>query len=271
MPLAASLARMTEERPEATYGDRIAEIYDERYADKFADDTAATVAFLKELAGPGPALELGIGTGRVAIPLSEAGVEVHGVDASEATVARMRAKPGGDRIPVTMANFADFALETKYRVVYVVFNTFFGLLTQEEQVSGFRAVARHLDDGGVFVMQAFVPDVTRFDVHNQRVSTESMTNEDVTLEVSEHDPFGQRTDTAIVILSESGTRIYPVKLRYAYPSELDLMARLAGLRLRERWAGWDRSPYPGPAWNHVSVWDRASQGVQDSGPHATDG
>jgi SAM-dependent methyltransferase len=256
MPPAASLARITEERPEATYGDRIAEIYDERYAEKFADDTVATVAFLEELAGPGPVLELGIGTGRVAISLSEADVEVHGIDASEAMVARMRAKPGGDRIPVTIAGFADFSLETKYRVVYVVFNTFFGLLTQDEQMSGFRAVTRHLDDDGAFVMQAFVPDVTRFDVHNQRVSTESLTTEDVILEVSEHDPFGQRTDTAIVILSESGTRIYPVKLRYAYPSELDLTARLAGLRLRERWAGWDRSPYPGPAWNHVSVWER---------------
>jgi SAM-dependent methyltransferase len=252
----ASLAPMTDERPEARYGDRIAEIYDERYADKFADETVATVAFLKELAGAGPALELGIGTGRVAIPLSEAGVEVHGIDASEAMVAKMRAKPGGDRIQVTIANFTDFSLEMKYRVVYVVFNTFFGLLTQEEQVSGFRAVARHLGDDGVFVMQAFVPDVTRFDAHNQRVSMESITKEDVTLEVSDHDPFGQRTDTAMVILSESGTRIYPVKLRYAYPSELDLMARLAGLRLRERWAGWDRSPYPGPAWNHVSVWER---------------
>src|SRR5687767_11094765 len=121
MPLAASLARMTDERPESRYGDRIAEVYDERYAVKFADETAATVAFLKELAGTGPALELGIGTGRIAIPLSEAGVEVHGIDASEAMVAKMRAKPGGGRIPVTIANFADFALETKYRVVYVVF------------------------------------------------------------------------------------------------------------------------------------------------------
>jgi SAM-dependent methyltransferase len=247
---------MGDARPEARYGDRIAEIYDERYADRLADETAATVAFLKELAGPGPALELGIGTGRIAIPLSEAGVEVHGIDASEAMVAKMRAKPGSDRISVTIGNFADFSLETSYAVVYVVFNTFFGLLDQEKQVSCFRAVARHLADGGVFVMQAFVPDVTRFDAHDQRVSLESMGPDDVTLEVSEHDPFGQRTDTAYVVISESGTRIYPVKLRYAYPSELDLMARLAGLRLRQRWAGWDRTPYPGNAWNHVSAWER---------------
>lgn len=247
---------MTDERHEARYGDRIAEVYDERYTDQFVDETAATVTFLRDLAGTGPALELGVGTGRIAIPLSEAGVEVHGIDASEAMVARMRAKPGGDRIPVTIANFADFALEARYRLVYVVFNTFFGLLTQDEQVSCFRAVARHLDDDGVFVIQAFVPDVTRFDVHNQRVSMESMTEDDVTLEVSDHDPFAQRTDTALVVLSESGTRIYPLKVRYAYPAELDLMARLASLTLRERWAGWDRSPFPGPTWNHVSVWGR---------------
>jgi SAM-dependent methyltransferase len=247
---------MVEERTEARYGDRIAEIYDERYAAKFVDETAATVEFLREKADDGPALELGIGTGRVAIPLAETGVEVHGIDASEAMVGKMRTKPGGDRIPVTIGNFADFSLSARFRVVYVVFNTFFGLSTQREQVSCFRAVARHLTADGVFVMQAFVPDVTRFDVHNQRVSIEAITAEDVTLEVSSHDPFDQRVETAIVILSEGGTRIYPVNLRYAYPSELDLMAQLAGLTLRERWAGWDRSPYPSSAWSHVSVWER---------------
>jgi SAM-dependent methyltransferase len=246
---------MAEERPEARYGDRIAEIYDARYAAKFADETAATVAFLRELSGEGPALELGIGTGRVGIPLAETGVEVHGIDASAAMVEKLREKPGGDRIRVTIGNFADFSLPARFRVVYVVFNTFFGLSTQREQVSCFRAVARHLTADGVFVMQAFVPDVTRFDAHNQRVSMETITADDVTIEVSSHDPFDQRVETAIVTLAEGGTRIYPVNLRYAYPSELDLMAQLAGLALRERWGGWDRSPYPSSAWSHVSVWE----------------
>jgi SAM-dependent methyltransferase len=255
-PVAASLGRVTEDHTDATYGDRIAEIFDERYAASFAEDTAGAVSFLKELAGDGPALELGIGTGRVALPLAHAGIEVHGIDASDAMVAKMRAKPGGGRIPVTMGNFADFALDTRFRAIYVVFNTFFGLLTQEEQLSCFRAVARHLTDDGGFVMQAFVPDVTRFDVHNQRVSVETVGPGEVTLETSTHDPHAQRVDSAYVLIRDGSVRTYPVRLRYAYVSELDLMARLAGLRLRERWAGWDREPFPAGNWMHISVWER---------------
>jgi SAM-dependent methyltransferase len=241
---------------DATYGDRIAEIYDERYVGPFAQDTAGAVPFLKELAGDGPALELGIGTGRVALPLAEARVEVHGIEASEAMLAKLKAKPGGDRIPVTVGSFADFSLRTRFRLVYVVFNTFFGLLTQEEQVDSFEAVARHLTPDGVFAMQAFVPDVTRFDAHNQRVAAESVGVDEVTLETSTHDPFAQRTDSACVRIHDSSIRMYPVRIRYAYVSELDLMARLAGLRLRERWADWDRQPYPSRSWTHVSVWER---------------
>ena len=134
-----------------------------------APDVAATVDFLASLAGAGPALELGIGTGRVAIPLAAAGVDVHGIDASEAMVERLRAKPGGDAIPVTIGDFRDFSLDTAFTAIYVPFNTFFGLLTQDDQVTCFRTVARHLTPDGVFVMEAFVPDLTRFD-HGQRVS-----------------------------------------------------------------------------------------------------
>jgi SAM-dependent methyltransferase len=242
---------------DATYGDRIAEIYDERYVAVFADDTADAASFLASIAHDGPALELGVGTGRVAIPLSERGVEVHGIDASEAMIGKLRAKAGGERIAVTLGSFADFSLEARFPLVYVVFNTFFGLLTQDEQVSCFEAVARHLTPDGVFVMQAFVPDVTRFDVHNQRVSADSVETDEISLEVSEHDPFGQRTSTAHVIIRDGSVRIYPVRIRYAYVSELDLMARIAGLRLRERWAGWKREPYPSSRWMHISVWERS--------------
>lgn len=242
----------------ATYGDSIAEIYDERYLETFAEDTSKAVSFLKELAGDGLALELGIGTGRVALPLAQAGVEVHGIDASDAMLAQLRAKPGGEGIPVTAGSFADFSLQTRFRLVYVVFNTFFGLLTQDEQVSCFEAVARHLTPDGAFAMQAFVPDVTRFDVHNQRVAAESVGTDEVTLETSTHDPFAQRTDSAYVVIRDGKVRLYPVRIRYAYVSELDLMARLAGLRLRERWAGWDREPYPARSWTHVSVWEQAT-------------
>ena len=140
-------------------------------------------------------------------------------------------------------------------MIYVVFNTFFALLTQDEQVSCFQAVARHLSDGGVFVMQAFVPDTSRFDSHQQRVSVETVGVDEVTLETSSHDPVAQRTDSHHVVIREDGIRMYPVRIRYAYVSELDLMARLAGLRLKERWAGWGREPFPSPTWTHVSVWD----------------
>jgi hypothetical protein len=181
---------------------------------------------------------------------------VHGIDASEAMLAKLKAKPGGDRIPVTVGSFADFSLQARFQLVYVVFNTFFSLLTQDEQIGSFEAVARHLTPDGVFAMQAFVPDVTRFDVHNQRVAAESVGIDEVTLETSTHDPFAQRTDSAYIRIHDSSIRMYPVRIRYAYVSELDLMARLAGLRLRERWADWDRQPYPSRSWTHVSVWEQ---------------
>ena len=244
---------------DATSGDRIAEIYDERYLGAFAEDTSGAVSFLKELAGDGPALELGIGTGRVALPLAGAGIQVHGIDSSEAMLAKLRSKPGGDRIPVTVGSFADFSLETRFSLIYVVFNTFFGLLTQDEQVSGFEAVARHLTPDGVFAMQAFVPDIKRFDAHNQRVATESVGIDEVTLETSSHDPFTQRTDSAYVTIRDSGMQIYPVRIRYAYVLELDLMAHLADLRLRGRWGRRESQPYPSRSWTHVSVWERADR------------
>lgn len=240
---------------DATYGDRIAEAYDERYERPFEPDTAAAVRFLAPLAVGGPALELGVGTGRVAIPLAEQGVEVLGIDASEAMLAKLRGKPGGDRIDVILGTFADFSLETRFALVYVTFNTFFSLLTQEQQLSCFKAVARHLTPGGVFVMQAFVPDVTRFDVHDQRVAVDTMTTDEVSIEAAVHDPFGQRVDSHHVVIRDGSIRTYPVRIRYAHVPELDLMAKLAGLRLRERWADWDRTPYPASTWVHVSVWE----------------
>jgi SAM-dependent methyltransferase len=239
----------------STYGDRIAEVYDALYGElPFGGNIAETVERLRELARGRPLLELGIGTGRVALPLLEAGADVHGIDASEQMLSRLRGKPGGDRIPVTIGDFGDFALETSFGVVYVVFNTFFGLLSQEEQVGCFRAVARHLLPEGVFVMEAFVPDLTRF-VRNQNVSATQVDPSAVSLEVSKHDPVLQRTDSQRVTIGEDGIRLYPVRIRYAYVSELDLMARLAGMRLRERWADWDRTPFGEGAGKHVSVYE----------------
>jgi SAM-dependent methyltransferase len=239
----------------STYGDRIADIYDTRYAElPFGGDLPTAVGFLGELASGGPALELGIGTGRVALPLSAAGVRVHGIDASDAMVAGLRAKPGGSDIPVTMGDFREFQIAERFRLVYVVFNTFFGLLEQDDQVSCFRAIARHLTEDGVFVMEAFVPDATRWD-RGQRVSATRVELDEVEIEVSAHDPIAQRTASHHLIVREDGVRLYPVRIRYAYPAELDLMARLAGMRLRERWGDWDRSPLQAASQKHVSVWE----------------
>ena len=237
----------------STYGDRIADVYDEWHAEL---DPTEAVALLAELAGGGPVLELAIGTGRVALPLAEQGLEVHGIDASEAMVAKLREKPGGDRIPVTMGDFADVAVEGCYPLIFVAFNTFFALLTQDDQVRCFENVAAHLTEDGAFVMEAFVPDVTRFD-RGQRVSVFNIEVDSVRIDVDRHDVVAQTIEAQHVIVSGSGIRFQPVHLRYAWPAELDLMARLAGLRLRSRWAGWKREQFTAESTRHVSVYARA--------------
>lgn len=238
----------------STYGDRIADIYDDRFRKAFGDDASAAVSFLGQIAREGPALELGIGTGRIALPLREAGVEVHGIDASAPMVDRLRAKPGGADVPVTMADFRTFALSRRFPLVYVVYNTFFGLLSQEDQMACFRSVADHLTEGGAFVMEAFVPDLSRYD-RDQRVGAVRVETDELELEASRHDPVAQQTVSLHVVAREDGVRLYPVRIRYAFVSELDLMARLAGLRLRERFGDWDRSPFTAGSGKHVSVWE----------------
>jgi SAM-dependent methyltransferase len=240
----------------STYGDRIADVYDEMYAHvPSAGDISVTVAFLVSLAEGGPVLELGIGTGRVAIPLAQTGIQVYGIDASQAMVERLRSKPGGGMMPVTVGDFRDFSLDEMFTVIYVPFNTFFGLLTQDDQVSCFRAVARHLTTGGVFVMEAFVFDAGMFD-RGGRVSADVVEPDGVSLDVMKTDRMTQRTDSQRVVIREDGIRLFPVKLRSAHVPELDLMARLAGLSLRERWGDWDRTPFSSGSGKHISVWER---------------
>ena len=233
-----------------TYGDRIAEVYDTLYPDL---DTEGAVEALAELAGSGPVLELAIGTGRLALPLAERGLEVHGIDASEAMVAKLRDKPGGDRIPVTMGDFADVGIEGRYALIFIAFNTFFALQSQADQVRCFANVSPHLTDGGVFVLEGFVPDLARFD-SGQRTSTTKVEVDRVELETTRHDPLEQRVYTHHVVITPEGTKLYPVW--YAFPSELDLMARLAGLEHRERWGGWRREPFTADSPRHVSVYGR---------------
>ena len=238
-----------------TYGDRIAGIYDELYGTLF--DVDATVALLAELAGDGSALELAIGTGRIALPLKERGVDVRGIDASEAMVAELRAKPGGRDIDVVMGDFADVGVDGRFKLVFVVFNTLFALTTQDEQVRCFTNVTDHLTEDGVFVVEAFVPDATRYTRH-QTVGVDDVGAEEVRLEASRHDPVNQRVDSQHIVLRQGKTvEMYPVSIRYSYPTEVDLMARLAGLRLRDRWGGWHKEPFTSESKFHVSVYERA--------------
>jgi hypothetical protein len=171
-------------------------------------------------------------------------------------VAKLRAKPGGEHIPVTIGNFADVPVDGSYRLIFVVFNTLFNLLTQDEQVRCFENVAKHLTDDGSFVVEAMVPDYLYRLRNDQYVDAEAIGVGDVRLDVGRHDPVNQTLDETHVHLSRDGVRLYPIVCRYAWPSELDLMARIAGLRLKERWSGWNEEPFTSASARHVSVYGR---------------
>lgn len=235
----------------STYGDRMAEVYDSWYQQRL--DPAAAVAFLAPLAGQGRALELGIGTGRVAIPLKEAGIDVHGVDASEAMVARLRAKPGGPEIPVTIGDFATLPVEGSFRLVYVPFTTFFALEDQDQQLRCMTRVAEHLEAEGRFVLDAFVPELSGFRA-NQATTTMETELGHLLIDAVRHDPLSQRVEGHHVVVTEAGIKLYPLRVRYCWPSELDLMARLAGLVLEDRFGWYDRSPFTAESRRHVSVY-----------------
>jgi len=178
---------------------------------------------------------------------------VQGVDASPAMIAKLRAKPGGDAIPVTVGGFADFSVDARFALAFIAFNTFFALLTQAEQICCMETVARHLAPGGRFVIEAFVPDLARF-VSNQTVRVVGMESSEVRIDASLLDLAQQQITSQHIVLTEHGTRLYPVALRYAWPSEMDLMARIAGLRLEHRWADWKRSTFGADSTKHISVY-----------------
>lgn len=238
----------------STWGDNIASKYDSLFGRTF--DVEATVDFLLDESGPGPMLELGVGTGRVALPLVEHGVNVHGIDASQSMIDQLRAKPGGEEIDVRVGDFGEASLGGPYGLVFVVFNTFFALTSQDIQVRCFKNVASALHSDGCFVLEVFVPDQTRWSQH-QRVGVDVVGVDSLTLEASRHDPVNQRVEAQQVVFSQVGVRLYPVYLRYAWPAELDLMAELAGLRLRGRWGSWARDPFTSDSKSHVSVYEPA--------------
>jgi SAM-dependent methyltransferase len=199
----------------AFYGDRWAAVYDDHHGQM---DPGPAVEFLAGLAGDGRVLELAIGTGRVALPLAARGITMEGVDASAAIVERLRAKPGGDSIPVTMGDMAQVPVSGRFRLVYLVFNTLFGLLSQARQAECFGSVARVLDPGGTFVIECFVPDLARFD-HDQRVQARTVTEDSAIIEVSRHDRVQQRVTTQMITLDDQGMHLRPVAIRYSWPAE----------------------------------------------------
>ncbi len=242
---------MKDYKPE-TYGDAIADVYDEMYS--YVDPSDA-VAALADLARGGPVLELAVGTGRIALPLARRGLEVHGIDASAAMLAGLREKEGAEKIHAVVGDFADVAIEGSFSLVFVAFNTFFALTTQDAQVRCFANVARKLAPGGLFAIEAFVPDPTRF-TNGQTMQVTSVQRDAVRIEASRHDRASQTIDSQLIVVRDGTTRLLPIALRYAWPSELDLMARLAGLRLRDRWSSYKRARFDSTSTQHVSIYER---------------
>jgi SAM-dependent methyltransferase len=246
-----------------SYGDAFADVYDEWYAG--VTDVAATVALLVELAGPGPVLELGVGTGRLAIPLAASGLEVHGVDTSTAMLDRMAAKPGAGAVRVHVGDMVDDLPNGPFSLVIAAYNTLFNLRSAERQQAAFAAVAERLDAGGHFVVEAFVPDEHQPGGGN--VSVRSLTADRVVLSVDVHDPTRQQVDGQLVELTEGGgVRLRPWSIRYAPPAELDAMAASCALTLEHRWGDAGRRPFTPDSSRHVSVYRRvpaADAGVTD--------
>ena len=239
--------------PRDHFGERVADRYDESSAETFEPAVVEPmVDFLAELAGGGAALELGIGTGRVALPLARRGVRVHGIDLSEAMVARLRAKPGAQDIGVTVGDFATTVVEGRFSVAYLVFNTIMNLTTQDEQVACFQNAAAHLEPGGCFVIEVGVPALQRLPPgETVRAFTLSPTR----LGFDEYDVVSQGLISHHYWAVDGAFEASSIPFRYVWPAELDLMARLAGMTLRERWADWKRAPFTSESTGHVSVWE----------------
>jgi SAM-dependent methyltransferase len=240
--------------PENHFGERVAERYDESSADMFEPAVVdPAVDFLAELAGSGAALELGIGTGRIALPLAQRGIRVHGIDLSEAMVARLRTKPGAEDIEVTIGDFATTRVEGTFSLAYLVFNTIMNLTTQDEQIACFENVAAHLEPGGCFVIEVGVPALQRLPPgETVRAFDISATH----LGFDEYDVVSQGLISHHYSVVDGKLELHSVPFRYVWPSELDLMARLAGMGLRERWSGWKREPFASDSRKHVSVWEK---------------
>jgi SAM-dependent methyltransferase len=235
--------------PKTSFGYEVSMEYDTL---EIRGDEGDTVTFLASLAGGGDALEFAIGTGRIALPLTRAGVRVDGIECSQDMVDRMREKPGGEDVKVVMGDMSRVGTGRKYPLVYLVFNTIGNLLTQDDQVRCFENAARHLTDDGVFVLECLVPKAV---ARPQFVDAERVAVDGVTLDVCRYDPVTQRLDENHVRITAEGIRFGPISLRLAYPPEFDLMARIAGMRLRGRAGGWHGEPFTADSRRHVSVYE----------------
>jgi Methyltransferase domain len=239
---------------EGYFGERVAAVYDEHSAAMFDPAVVEPAAnMLAELAGDGAALEFAIGTGRIALPLAERGVRVAGIDNSEQMLARLRDKPGAERIEVVAGDMAKTRVEGEFSLVYLVFNTIFNLVTQDGQVACFENAAAHLPTGGRFVIEARVPELQRLPL-GQTVLPWRADPDGMSFYV--YDTVTQRLSGRHYDFVEGRVESNPIEMRYAWPAELDLMARLAGLKLQDRWAGWAREPFTALSPSHVSVYEK---------------
>ena len=241
--------------PASSFGPDVAAQYD----DHPRGDEAAATAFLAQLAHGQRALEFAIGTGRIALPLAERGVQVDGIELSPDMIARLRAKPGGDRIDVTLGDMSIATTGRRYPLVYLVFNTIFNLLTADDQIRCFENAARHLTPNGCFVVETALPHAWIEPGKSDYVHTEQVETAAVTLDVARYDPVTQLLEENHVRITANGITMKPIVCRLITPGEMDLMARIAGLRLVERFANWERSSFDIHSRAHVSIYGLAQQ------------
>ncbi len=240
---------------ESAYGDVYAEVYDDLFARR--DDLDQLSRVLREFVDDGRALEFGIGTGRIALPLAKLGVRVYGLDNSAAMLEKLRAKDGADRIVAKVGSFVSDGVDETFSLVFCVFSTLYQITEQEDQVRTFANAARHLKPGGKFIVENFVQDRRRF-LFDQEVTTTHVAPTMVELRAAQLNPAEQIIELNRMVITESGVKFYPNRMRFIHPSEMDLMARLNGFAVRARWSGWNRAPYGAASGNYIGVYEKVA-------------
>ena len=236
-----------------SFGDFNAEGYDDWYGNPSVELTEKTVNVLVELAEGGAILELAVGTGRVAIPLANKGLYVSGIEASSKMIAKLKEKPGSSELVVIQGNMAEFNIDASYKLIFLVFNTLFNLNSQKEQARCFNTVSKHLDKGGKFLIETYVPEPEHYE-KGENLKTVHISLDRTVIEACMHDVNKQTVDYQYIEITEQGIRMHPLPIRYSWPSEIDLMAENAGLKLFQRWADWQKTPFTSSSKSHISVY-----------------